>query len=91
MPFLAFNLQYPIVNTTIAWKDSSPKLCVEWDVKPCTLTHSLTHPASSTRAVKVFVCVFGLFQRDSHLSSEAVAPVAAVSREIGKYCCGMHL
>ena len=28
----------------IAWKDSSPNdlLCVEWDVKPYTLTHSLT-------------------------------------------------
>ena len=29
----------------IAWKDSSPNnlLCVEWDVKPYTLTHSSLH------------------------------------------------
>ena len=40
--FDCFWLSVPV--QLIAWKDSSPNdlLCVEWDVKPYTLTHSLT-------------------------------------------------
>ena len=39
--FDCFWLSVPV--QLIAWKDSSPNdlLCVEWDVKPYTLTHSL--------------------------------------------------
>ena len=50
----------------IAWKGSSPNdlLCVEWDVKPYTLTHSLlTQRRSIAKSVRcflqrLFVCVF---------------------------------
>ena len=40
--FDCFWLSVPV--QLIAWKGSSPNdlLCVEWDVKPYTLTHSLT-------------------------------------------------
>ena len=39
--FDCFWLSVPV--QLIAWKDSPPNdlLCVEWDVKPYTLTHSL--------------------------------------------------
>ena len=43
MLFYCFWLSVPV--QFIAWKDSSPNdlLCVEWDVKPYTLTHSSVH------------------------------------------------
>ena len=43
--FDCFWLSVPV--QLIAWKDSSPNdlLCVEWDVKPYTLTHLLTRSA----------------------------------------------
>jgi len=41
----------------IAWKDSSPNdlLCVEWDVKPYTLTHSLVLRAVIRAALAAFL------------------------------------
>ena len=42
--FDGFWLSVPV--QLIAWKDSSPNdlLCVEWDVKPYTLTHPCSSP-----------------------------------------------